>query len=201
LAIRELTGGSCGLIVIDTLSRALAGGDENSSTDMGALVKNVDALRAATGAHLLVVHHSGKNKANGARGHSLLRAATDTEIEIEAGLIAVTKQRDLDKSWSSGFVLEEHILGEDEDGDYIKSCTVKLVSAASVQVGLAPGEQNVLEAVAALAASTPGPHKGVKSREIGSYMGDKGGGYRKVLARLVDKGHVIKDENGLYFVK
>ena len=115
-----------GLIVIDTLSRAMAGGDENSSVDMGALVKNLDRLRAATSAHVLVVHHTGKDKARGARGHSLLRAATDTEIEVENGVISVTKQRDLDREWSSGFDLEPRVLGVDADGDAVRSCTVRL---------------------------------------------------------------------------
>ena len=81
----------------------MAGGDENSSVDMGAMVKHLDAIRAATKAHLMVVHHSGKNKAKGARGHSLLRAATDTEIEVDGGRIAVTKQRDIERNFRSAF--------------------------------------------------------------------------------------------------
>ena len=31
----------------------------------------------------MLVHHTGKDTAKGARGHSLLRAATDTEIEVK----------------------------------------------------------------------------------------------------------------------
>jgi RecA-family ATPase len=67
---------------IDTTSRALAGGNENSSDHMGALVQRCDKLRAATGAHLMLLHHTGKDITLGARGHSLLRAAVDTEIEM-----------------------------------------------------------------------------------------------------------------------
>jgi hypothetical protein len=119
-------GFSFGLIVIDTLSRAMAGGDENASTDMGAMVKHLDALRAASSAHLMVVHHTGKDATKGARGHSLLRAATDTEIEIVDSELAVMKQRDLDKSFSTGFGLDVVTLGADEDGDPITSCTVRL---------------------------------------------------------------------------
>jgi hypothetical protein len=115
-----------GLIVVDTLSRALAGGDENSSTDMGALVAHIDRLRKRTGAHILIVHHSGKDTSKGARGHSLLRAATDTEIEIRDGQIAVTKQRDLDGSWSSVFELDVVELGRDSDGDPVTSCVISL---------------------------------------------------------------------------
>jgi hypothetical protein len=111
--VEALTDLDPALIVLDTLSRVMAGGDENSSVDMGALVKHFDALRVATAAHLMVIHHTGKDKAKGARGHSLLRAATDTEIEVTEGVVAVTKQRDLEKDWQTGFRLEGVVLGVD----------------------------------------------------------------------------------------
>jgi RecA-family ATPase len=87
------------LIVVDTLSRSLAGGNENASDDMGAFVQHCDELRASTGAHIMVVHHTGKDDSRGARGHSLLKAAADTEIEVkDCGNVKTatfTKQRDL----------------------------------------------------------------------------------------------------------
>jgi RecA-family ATPase len=61
------------LIVIDTLSRAMAGGNENSPDDMGKFVANCDRLRLAAKAHVLVIHHAGKDEGRGARGHSLLK--------------------------------------------------------------------------------------------------------------------------------
>jgi hypothetical protein len=144
-------GVAFGLVVIDTLSRAMAGGDENASTDMGAMVKHLDALRQATGAHLMVVHHSGKDRAKGARGHSLLRAATDTEIEVVNREIVVTKQRDLDGTFSRGFDLDVLTLGVDADGDPITSCTVRLLRGDEVATGTAtPREADVLKAVDAL---------------------------------------------------
>lgn len=118
------------LIVIDTLSRALAGGNENSPDDMGAFVRNCDRLRAATGAHVLVIHHAGKDDARGARGHSLLRGAVDTEIEItrnDATGIAtatVVKQRDHASGDVFGFKLEPVEIGQDEEGKPITSCVV-----------------------------------------------------------------------------
>lgn len=123
------------LIVVDTLSRALAGGDENSSTDMGALVRNLDTLRGATTAHVMVIHHTGKDRAKGARGHSLLRAATDTEIEVSEGSIEVTKQRELDKSWGSGFRLRSVAIGFDADGEPVSSPVVDLCPREEAAVG------------------------------------------------------------------
>lgn len=117
-----------GLIVIDTLSRVLAGGDENSSTDMGAMVKHLDALRHASGAHLMVVHHSGKDTARGARGHSLLRAATDTEIEIADRQIVAKKQRDLDGTFSASFDLDVVTLGLNARDKSVTSCVVRLLA-------------------------------------------------------------------------
>ena len=54
------------IIEIDTLSRIMAGGDENNAADMTALIRNIDTLRAATGAHVVLVHHTGKDTARGA---------------------------------------------------------------------------------------------------------------------------------------
>lgn len=121
------------LVVIDTLSRALAGGDENSPVDMGLLVRNCDRVREALGAHLMLIHHTGKNKAAGARGHSLLRAATDTEIEIDNRTFAAKKQRDIEPIKDLRFDLEVVRLGADSDGDPITSCTVNLRTASEFE--------------------------------------------------------------------
>ena len=147
-----------GFVVIDTLSRALHGGDENSSVDMGALVANVDAIRAATGVHIMLVHHTGKDEARGARGHSLLRAATDTEIEVTrsadgealGGTIEVKKQRDLDGNWRRNFTMESVTLGE-VGGKFITSlvCEVEVVQAEKRKQPekMYPGDQAILDII------------------------------------------------------
>ena len=88
----------------------MAGGDENSSMDMGAFVAACDDLKSKTRAHIEIIHHAGKDAARGARGHSLLRAATDTELEIvtagaRRGLIRSAKQRDIASAPDLGFAL------------------------------------------------------------------------------------------------
>jgi hypothetical protein len=108
------------MIVVDTLSRAIAGGNENAPDDMGAFVGNVDTIRAATGAVVLVVHHSGKDVTKGARGHSLLRAATDTELELFAGAdgtrtVKATKQRDMETGAAFAFRLEVVTVGTNQE--------------------------------------------------------------------------------------
>ena len=127
------------LVVLDTLSRALAGGNENAPDDMGALVSNIDKVRQITKAHVNGVHHSGKDTAKGARGHSLLRAATDTEIEIvraskDAPSIAtVKKQRDLEIEGEWVFKLETIELGRNRRNKPVTSCIVSPASPAETK--------------------------------------------------------------------
>ena len=108
-----------GLIVVDTLSRAMSGGNENSPDDMGAFVRNCDQLRMETKAAVLVIHHAGKDDSRGARGHSLLKAAADTEIEVAKnegtglGTATVTKQRDYRGGEALAFRLDQIEIGED----------------------------------------------------------------------------------------
>jgi hypothetical protein len=100
------------LVVVDTLARAMAGGNENASDDMGAFIRNIDRIRQETGAHVLIVHHCGKDTAKGARGHSSLRAATDTEIELtsdgDTGIktACIKKQKDGEEGIQFAFRLE-----------------------------------------------------------------------------------------------
>ena len=118
------------LIVIDTLARAIAGGDENKSESMGQLVVHADAIRKETGAHVLFVHHSGKDQARGARGHSSLRAATDTEIEVvrdnDATISSakVTKQREFEGGQQWHFKLHHVELGMNKRSKMFGSCVV-----------------------------------------------------------------------------
>jgi hypothetical protein len=127
-AVRDDTGIERLVIVIDTLSRVMAGGDENSAQDMTALIKNIDLIREATNAHVILVHHTGKDTARGARGHSSLRAAVDTEIEVQVEndwrAAVVTKQRDFEGGQEMPFQLKRVSLGFDEEGDEITSCVV-----------------------------------------------------------------------------
>lgn len=202
-------GAPVGLIIVDTLSRALAGGDENSSVDMGAIVKHFDVIRNATGAHLMIVHHTGKNKAAGARGHSLLRAATDTEIEVEEGAVTVTKQRDLDKSWTSAFALEVRTLGMDDDGDRITSCTVRLATraemAATGRVKLEPtaAEARVLDCLTDMIEDLSLGANGVTVDQLMAASEDRLSGMNAELLRahlrnLKEKGHVVRPKRGFW---
>jgi AAA domain/Primase C terminal 2 (PriCT-2) len=124
-------GGKVRLIVVDTLSRALAGGDENSSVDMGMVVAAADRIRLATGAHVMFIHHTGKDASKGARGHSLLRGNVDTEVMVERGetpgtvIARVTKQRDLECAGVLSLRLRQVKLGTNRRGKPITSCVAE----------------------------------------------------------------------------
>jgi KaiC/GvpD/RAD55 family RecA-like ATPase len=117
------------LIVGDTLARLSAGANENAGQDMGLVVRRFDRIRSACNAHFLLIHHSGKAAANGARGWSGIRAAVDTEIEVTdspTGRCAeITKQRDLStKGERIGFRLDTVTLGTTKWGAAATSCVV-----------------------------------------------------------------------------
>lgn len=110
------------LVIIDTLARAFAGGNENASEDMGAFIAVTGKLQEALGGPtMLVVHHSGKDEARGMRGHSALLGAVDTELEVvklsadenpeRVGQMTVTKQKDGEDGFKISYRMETVPLG------------------------------------------------------------------------------------------
>ncbi len=148
-ALIHLGARSASLIVIDTLARAMGGGDENTAKDMGAFVRNIDLLRARLGAHVMVVHHTGKDTARGARGSSSLRAAVDTEIELTRSgdvIMAETrKQRDMPSGQVFAYVLSDVEIGTDEDGDIVTSAVVEPTEPVAKKPKLPPQQRIALQ--------------------------------------------------------
>jgi hypothetical protein len=71
------------MIIIDTLARTFGAGDENKQADMNAFVSAIDRLREITGAHVMVIHHSGVIDGARERGSNVLRGAADTVIKVQ----------------------------------------------------------------------------------------------------------------------
>lgn len=155
------------LVVVDTVARAMGGANENASEDMARLVSAGDRIREETGAHVLFIHHSGKNAASGARGHSSLRAALDTEIEVTADeetkthTAHVTKQRDL--ATKGARIAGRFIpvtLGHDQWGNAVTACAVEHAEVSSdPKVGFSGPQRAVLGYLA-------GQDKGVKRARL-----------------------------------
>lgn len=130
--------GTAKVIVIDTFARVMAGGDENNGQDVGKVIRSCQELHKLTGALIILVHHTGKNTENGARGWSGLKAAVDTEISVEkltnCHCATITKQRAGMSGEKFGFTLEPRVLAQDEDGDDIVTCDF-------IPMGEAPKEE------------------------------------------------------------
>jgi hypothetical protein len=131
-ALSDAAGKPVGLIIIDTLARAIAGDDENSAQDMAAFVSRLHAIAQETGAAVLVVHHPGKDDTRGMRGSTALFAACDTVIKITASgnvrEVATEKVKDGVIGPLFSYTLKQVQLGTDEDGDEITSCIVEAVA-------------------------------------------------------------------------
>ena len=199
-------GTGCVLIVVDTLARAMAGGDENDGRDMGAFVAACDRLRHETGATVLMVHHSGKDTAKGARGHSSLRAALDTELEVSGDVnprqLAVRKQRDLPNGAAWAFDLEPVEIGTDaETGEPITACVVAhrddIAHTATEPKGRAVTA--ILRALRAQQAdSKDGPCTWTLEgmRAVGRHLGQHRNSARDAVDRLVMSGLMVPTVGG-----
>jgi KaiC/GvpD/RAD55 family RecA-like ATPase len=137
--IEQEYGEKVQLIVIDTLSRTMPGGDENSAKDMTSYIRNCDQIREQTGAHVTVIHHKPKGSNNTPRGHSSLFGAVDGLILVkkigEANAWTLEASKDDADGNMEGFELEVIETDFDVDDDPIRSCVV-------VQVDVEAGNSN-----------------------------------------------------------
>jgi hypothetical protein len=128
LAVAILAAGAADVVVLDTLSRATPGLDENASKDMGLIVSAAKILQELLDGLLLFIHHTGKDASKGMRGHSALHAALDCAIEVRRNgdnrEWVIAKSKDGEDGASHPFRLEVVHLENDSDGDAVTSCVV-----------------------------------------------------------------------------
>jgi hypothetical protein len=130
-------GSGVGLIIFDTFAKL----NENQAKDQGAVFANVQRVKNATGAHVAIIGHTGKDVQKGARGSNAILGDVDVMVEISGDLIrtaTVTKANDMAEDPLFSFKSELHEFGTDKDGDPI---TVNVVSDEMVNtVRAAPQE-------------------------------------------------------------
>lgn len=73
--------GDVSMLIIDTLARALVGGDENSAGDVGRAIAVCDRVRDLCGAATLIVHHTSADGSK-ARGSTALPGASDAMLKM-----------------------------------------------------------------------------------------------------------------------
>jgi hypothetical protein len=115
-------------VVIDTVSRVLAGGDENAPRDMGHLVANLTHIQEGTGAHVLVIHHVPQGQLR-LRGHGSLLGSMDTTVSLEksnSGSVTATidKNNDGPEGQAIAFRLEAVELCRDPETGEITTAPV-----------------------------------------------------------------------------
>ena len=133
------------LVVIDTLSTATPGADENSSKDIGPVLARCERIAQKTNAAVMLVHHmnSGGQKP---RGHTSILANLDSVLKVEKldemdidrraiREIEIAKEKDGESGRRWRFVLPAVEIGRDMEGEPITSCVVR-----QPNVDGAPGE-------------------------------------------------------------
>ncbi len=150
LAEMMLAGVAPALIVIDTLSRTLVGGDENSAKDVGLYLSSMETLKAATGAAIWVIHHTGHNAQDRPRGSSTIMPAVDTLVALsgdkETRQLTLTCEKQKDAAEFAPIHVRL-VLHED-------SLVVELNDSRDPKTGLSAPAQEALAALREVGADT-----------------------------------------------
>ena len=130
-------GSSLGLIFIDTLTKAMPGGDQNSVEDTSQLFKITDILREnGVTATIVFIHHLSKQ--GEVRGSTNIEAEVDVVTSVEKtktpGLVrlVIRRARSIDESVAYTFKLSSYYLGETVQGHSMSAPIVDLVSTEDV---------------------------------------------------------------------
>lgn len=143
LGLITLAGIAPRLVIIDTLSKNLAGSDSDPEK-MGGFVRSMDYLREnLPGACVLAVHHTGKDETRGSRGHSSLPAGVETMIELKRTdrgcLVRQDKQKDADELPEYQLRAQLVDLGIDEEGLPLNSLVLVPEDGADTDLSVSDG--------------------------------------------------------------
>jgi len=138
------------LVVIDTMSAAMAGADENSAQEASIVLQRMNQIARAANCSVLGVHHTGKNKDGGARGSYVFKANADFMLEIRQGEIVAEKKRDDEKIQPIGFNLKVVELGHTASGRRVSSCVAEILTGAQMAFGDMPLTKEAEKALRAL---------------------------------------------------
>lgn len=120
------------LVVIDTLSAATPGANENASEDMSRVLARCARIAESCDCAVMLVHHMNKDGGK-PRGHSSIFANLDNVLQVEKTeqrdlaqrpirTAMITKQKDGEDGARIQFVLRSIEVGRDADDEPITSC-------------------------------------------------------------------------------
>ncbi len=129
-----------GLIVIDTLTKAMPGKDQNSVEDTSELFELIGFLRShGITATIVFIHHLSKQ--GGVRGSTNIEAEVDVVLGVQkdtkSGIVYmdVRRARSMDEDVGYAFKFESHFLGTTKQGHELHAPLVRLVSEGPDTVG------------------------------------------------------------------
>lgn len=131
------------LIIVDTLNRNFGDGDENSTKDMTRFIDAITDIHKATGASILIVHHTGLTDGERARGNGSLKNACDFEIKHamkskegdpeKVFTLLGKKMKDGSEMAPVHFKLKTVTLGVDSRGKEYGSCAIEIDAGDSTE--------------------------------------------------------------------
>jgi len=183
---QHLPGEAPALIVIDPLVSFMAGGDENSTRDMSAVVAALYRLRDETKALVWVDHHTGWN-ADRERGSIVLRGAMDVIYKLQEsdGVLKLECEKLRDGTKPEPLHLRLRPVAE--------SCVVELAQAPEFEqvTHLTAKQQHVLDTLRAIVVEEPVPY--TRWRDA---TGTAETTFDRTLALLVRNNYVMKYGKG-----
>lgn len=182
-------------IVIDTLARAVVGADGNSDRDMGIALDHADQIREATGACVLLVHHSGHSDKNRGRGSSAIFGALETDIKLSGThdnlTLQLTKQKNASDEVSKTLKLSLIPLEDSQESCLVVTNTDRQAGEGVVEeVGfkVTPAHRKILDAT-----NDCDEGGGASASKILKVTGLADPTFYKRLKELVDCGMIEKD--------
>lgn len=188
------------IIVIDTLSQAAPGADENSSTDGTTILKNCAFLKQQS-RNIVLIAHPGKDLSRGIRGWSGLFGALDCNIEVsregQKYKWTAKKVKDGIDGFSEFFERRIVEMGVDEDGDKDDSCVIVPCSIPPAIKKLTIGMRIGMESFELAARQTGAGGTDIETWRRAFYQIHTGDGdeakkkaFQRARADLVEHGHL-----------
>lgn len=140
------------MVVVDTQARVTVGLEENSATDMGHYVEAVSAIRQATGACVLTIHHTGRQGGD-ARGSSAIDGAQYTELKVDvaqgamSGTLITEKQKDVEQAEPLPLAFTSVEVGVDKRGKPVTSLVVVEPDPYAEAAAVRPTEERVTDVI------------------------------------------------------
>lgn len=114
----EAVAPSATMVIVDTVSRAVPGADENLQKEMTLFVSACGLLQERFGCTVVGVHHAGKD--GKMRGSTVLNGAGDFVLHLDrekgktVGNLTCDKQKEAEDGWTEGYAFNKVDLGDDQ---------------------------------------------------------------------------------------